>query len=261
MNGLFLKTEHQVARTFFLSLARVAHLIAPLSFSHTHAGGSNEAEDVIGTCCTFALKSHPLSQHVSSTTPRRAWSISIILFHGTSVDTELTADDWNQETHCATPPRGLLFGHLAESTPLTSYEPKTCIDVSSEHTPINYPWKRNCFNIENHDLTTTVAASRKLKRFLFSSKRQPAVVRSNYQQLMYTHGRAPTCGPALGNWCEVMSHFQVLKGLCREEKETEIWKAVSEKSSCLPCAESWIFCSRRMRSSEKDYVRMKQKWK
>ena len=36
---------------------------------------------------------------------------------------------------CATPPEGLLFGHLAESTPLPGYEPKTCVDVSSEHAP------------------------------------------------------------------------------------------------------------------------------
>ena len=48
--------------------------------------------------------------------------------------------------------------HLAEPLPHTGYEPKSCIDVSSEHTPINYPSMRNSFNIEN-DLTTTFAAS------------------------------------------------------------------------------------------------------
>ena len=32
---------------------------------------------------------------------------------------------------CATPHGGLLYGHLDESTPLRSYEPKTCIDVSA----------------------------------------------------------------------------------------------------------------------------------
>ena len=53
----------------------------------------------------------------------------------------------------------MLFGHLADCTPLTGYEPKICIDVSSEHTPINYPSRRNSFNIENNDLTTTVTAS------------------------------------------------------------------------------------------------------
>ena len=56
---------------------------------------------------------------------------------------------------CDTPPGGLLFVHLAESTPPPGYEPKTCSDVSTEHTPINYSSMRNSFNIEN-DLITTV---------------------------------------------------------------------------------------------------------
>ena len=60
---------------------------------------------------------------------------------------------------CATPHRGIQFGRLAESTPLTFYEPKTCIDVSSEHTPINYPSRRNSFDTYYNDLATTVAAS------------------------------------------------------------------------------------------------------
>ena len=44
------------------------------------------------------------------------------MFHATSVDTDSIAYDWNQETSCATPPGGLLFGHLAESTPLAGYD-------------------------------------------------------------------------------------------------------------------------------------------
>ena len=67
-----------------------------------------------------ALKSHPLSQHVSPTTPRHAWPISIILFHVTSVNTEFTAYDWNQETACAAPPGGLLFCYMAEPTSLAA---------------------------------------------------------------------------------------------------------------------------------------------
>ena len=65
-----------------------------------------------------------------------------------------------RRTPCATPPAGTLSGHLAESSPHTGYEPKSCIDVSSEHTPINHPSWTNGLNIEN-DLTTTVAASEK----------------------------------------------------------------------------------------------------
>ena len=52
---------------------------------------------------------------------------------------------------------------------------------------------------------------------VFISKRQPAVARSTHQQVRYTCGLA-TCGPALGNWCEVVRQFQVLKGLFRKEK-------------------------------------------
>ena len=46
------------------------------------------------------------------------------------------------------------YGH----DPLTGHEPKTCIDVNSEHTPINVTAKRNSFNTEDN-VTTTVAAS------------------------------------------------------------------------------------------------------
>ena len=39
---------------------------------------------------------------------------------------------------CATPPWGGMSGHLADPTPDTGYEPKFCVDVSDEHTPINF---------------------------------------------------------------------------------------------------------------------------
>ena len=51
------------------------------------------------------------------------------------------------------------FVHLAEPLPHTGlYVRRSGIDVSSEHTSINYASRRNSFNIKN-DLTTTVAAS------------------------------------------------------------------------------------------------------
>ena len=49
-------------------------------------------------------------------------------------------------------------GHLADSITLTGNEPKTCIDVSSEHTPITYTCRENSFNIDDN-VTATVAAS------------------------------------------------------------------------------------------------------
>ena len=62
-------------------------------------------------------------------------------------------------------------GYLADSIPLTGYEPKTCIDVSSEHTPVNHPCRKNSFNIEDN-VTTTVAASETSRRFSEASGSQ-----------------------------------------------------------------------------------------
>ena len=58
---------------------------------------------------------------------------------------------------CATPSGSLFFGRVAEQSLLTGYETKSLIEVSSEHTPINFPSRKGSFN--SNDLTTTVAAS------------------------------------------------------------------------------------------------------
>ena len=105
------------------------------------------------------------------------------------------------------------------------------VDVSSEHTPINYPSRRDSFDSEYNDLTTTVAASETpdMKEvglsnpFCLSGFQQQAAA-SGSQQQASSSGLAPTCGRTPGNRCEVVSQFQVLKGLCREKKVTEIWK-------------------------------------
>ena len=78
---------------------------------------------------------------------------------------------------CATSLEGRQCGHLAEPLPNTGYEPKSCIDVSSGHTPINYPSRRTSFNIDN-DLTTTVAASEN-----FDSFHQQAAASSSSQHV------------------------------------------------------------------------------
>ena len=139
---------------------------------------------------------------------------------------------------CATPPGGSLFGHLAESTPLTCYERKTCIDADQ------LPLER----------TPTV----------FISKRQPAEARSKHHQLWYTHGLAPTCGPAQGNLCEVKSQWQVLKALCREDKEIDIQRVCK---LCLKGEISMSTWNRKLNWMFKenaqlgeDYLRLKQAW-
>ena len=67
-------------------------------------------------------------------------------------------------------------GYLADSSH-TGYKPNICIDVSSEHTLINYSSRKNRFNFEN-DLTTTVAASENSdgfpQRSAASGSQQPA---------------------------------------------------------------------------------------
>ena len=77
---------------------------------------------------------------------------------------------------CATPPGGLLFGHLAEPSPLVSYEPKTSIDVSSEHTP------RGETASTSRTMTSSPKSPSKTST-VYSSKRQTAVARSKFQQV------------------------------------------------------------------------------
>ena len=59
----------------------------------------------------------------------------------------------------------------------TGSEPKSLIEVSSEHTPINFPSRKDSFILEN-DLTNTVAASedfdRLPQRFVASSSQHSA---------------------------------------------------------------------------------------
>ena len=174
-----LRVEHSVfseaarSRTFRRTQFFLSCWCAALdSTLHTYmrACGSSQTRDMIGTCCIPARlpKSHPISRHVSQTAPGHARRISIILFHATADDTKFTAPGLRR-TPCATPPAGMLFGHLAESSLHTGYEPKSCIDVSSEHTPINHPSRRNSFNIEK-DFTTTVAASQRTPTVCISKR-------------------------------------------------------------------------------------------
>ena len=114
-----MKTEHPRHTHMFLSVVSVAHL-GP---SHAHACGPD-----------------PLPRFCS--TPPTSTSTALPMTGSKRHD-------------CAT----MLVGHLAECTPLAGYEPKTYSDSSSEHTPINHASRRNSFNTEYNDLTTTVGAS------------------------------------------------------------------------------------------------------
>ena len=60
----------------------------------------------------------------------------------------------------ATLQRVLCFGRLSEkSILLTVYEPKSLIEISSEHTPIDLPSRKGSLDTNLDDLATTVDAS------------------------------------------------------------------------------------------------------
>ena len=78
-------------------------------------------------------------------------------------------------TYNATPRLGGSSGRMADNAQPTGYEPKTCIDVSSEYTPINIAVRRENFDIErdlkfslfddfDHLLPRAVGAQRSVAR-------------------------------------------------------------------------------------------------
>ena len=53
---------------------------------------------------------------------------------------------------CDDPRSGGSFGRLTEQFPLTGYEPNNLIEISREHTPINFPSRRNSFSTDFNDV-------------------------------------------------------------------------------------------------------------
>ena len=93
----------------------------------------------------------------------------LFLFDATFIlDTFSRDADWNQTDPLCTPPRGWTVRPLATRHPATGYVPNFCVDVSSEHTPINFPSRKDSFNLEN-ELTNTVAASEDFDHLLNDS--------------------------------------------------------------------------------------------
>ena len=134
--------------------------------------------------------------------------------------------------------------------------PSPASDVSSEHTPINDPSRRNGFNIEN-DLATTAAASENSDGFHVQAAASggPQLVPGSvvYPWLsadMWSSTRKPVRGNA--------------SNASREERETEIWKV---RKLCLKGEFSMSTWSRKLNWRFKenaqirdDYLRLKQTW-
>ena len=72
---------------------------------------------------------------------------------------------------CATPLGDGLPDHLAGRIPNTGYEPKFCIDVDSEHTPINLPFRNMNFPQE-YDATITASEDLNFASTFFSLKQK-----------------------------------------------------------------------------------------
>ena len=138
--------EHLTARTIFSVLSV---FVVFCTFTCTHV---RVAQDVFCAHSQKHVHPHTMSllggSSLSSfcSTPPPTWIRSPATLTGI------------RPNPCATSLLDGQSGHLADSTPTTVYEPNFCIDVSSEHTPINFTSRRNSFNFEN-DLTNTVAAS------------------------------------------------------------------------------------------------------
>ena len=194
------KTERFVARTIFLSVAHT-------SPSHAPACGSRAWRIKFGMCCTSAhLKSHPLTAcFIDHSLMCLTHFLPFCSTPPPSTPTSLPKTGIRRSL-CATLHGGLQIGRLVDPTPLTGCEPKTCIDVSSELTPINYPWGEtastpttttspplsqppkplilmkwesrlhHCFRSEKYALTPSVS-------LVFSSKRKPAVASSKHHQV------------------------------------------------------------------------------
>ena len=121
-----LRTEHLVVRTFFsvLSVSRTFDL-------HTHM---RVAQDFTGVVL-FLCAPQKSSTHSMFHRPHFGVPDPFPSYCSTPPPSTSAALPMNgiRRPSCATRPGRLLFVHLAESTPLTGYEPKSCIDVSSEH--------------------------------------------------------------------------------------------------------------------------------
>ena len=60
--------------------------------------------------------------------------------------------------HCNDPGGGGWFGRMAEQSPLTGFEPKNLIEISSQHTPIDFLSRRNSFSTDFNDVSTIAAS-------------------------------------------------------------------------------------------------------
>ena len=121
---------------------------------------------------------------------------------------------------CATPLWDGPSGHLADPTPNTGYEPKFCIDVSSEHTQINLQTRNICFHQE-YDATIAASEDLKLPRHSGASSSSQHMASSNVPTLlriMILLQVGLASRRLVRTWI-VKQLFQVFSGLCQKGRE------------------------------------------
>ena len=63
------------------------------------------------------------------------------------------------EIPCIDPSGGGWFGRVAGQSPLTGYEPNNLIEISSQYTPMNFPFRRHSFHKDIKDVPTISASA------------------------------------------------------------------------------------------------------
>ena len=179
---------------------------------------------------------------------------------------------------CADPRGGPLFGRMAEQSRLTSYEPKNLVEVSSEHTPIDFFSTKNSFSTGVNDLTTTVAASDiaetiKAEPLISPLYTQEREVSANLRCLKFSacsSNRQPTaanifkCGKSLAN----VQFRELLETGAGCRVISKCWKAIVERKkgswvrslSFSQHEQERILSERKNVQRREDYLRLRLKW-
>ena len=149
---------------------------------------------------------------------------------------------------CATPLWGGPSGHLSDPTPNTGHEPKFCIDVSSEHTPINLPTRNMTFQLEQRlyeaeaDVDVKHWEKRNSEIALYEVNQEYESRRFQLQQANRWADHAQRDTPSLCRELEVRNRLfqesqakdcqeiQELRRMCREETDRARQAIIDELS-------------------------------
>ena len=111
----------------------------------------------------------------------------------------LETESW---IHCNDPGGGVWYGRMTEQSPLTGCEPNNLVQISSAHTPIIFPSRRNSFHTDFDDVPS-IAASEDAETldagvtsFLFTHHREVNPFRDSVHRQAAESGSSNTQQPA-----------------------------------------------------------------